>query len=152
TITPQTYQQLQNLKPFYGIDDVDVDRYKLDGTVAPVVLSARELKTAGVPQSSWEATHLAFTHGYGVVLAPANNAGTDGSPDLLVRNIPIDNSSSIEVNEPGIYFGENLSGYVLTNTKRQEIDFQNKSGENVTTEYHGKDGIEVGSWLRKAAF
>ena len=151
-ITPQTYQQLQNLKPFYGIDDVDVDRYNINGTMTPVVLSARELKTAGVPQSSWEATHLAFTHGYGVVLAPANDQNADGSPNLLIRNIPIDNSSNIDVNEPGIYFGEGLSGYVITNTKRDEIDYQNKAGENVTTEYHGKDGIDVSSFIKKAAF
>ena len=57
-LTGQTYQQLQALKPFYKIDDVDVDRYNINGKTTQVDVSARELDTANVPQQSWEGTHL----------------------------------------------------------------------------------------------
>ena len=47
---------------------------------APVTSTPR-----GIPQPSWEGTHLAYTHGYGLALAPANTTNTDGAPDYLVQ-------------------------------------------------------------------
>ena len=35
-ISLKTYQQLQSLKPFYKIDDVDVDRYNINGQTTQV--------------------------------------------------------------------------------------------------------------------
>ena len=151
-MTGQTYQQLQALKPFYKIDDVDVDRYTINGKITQVNLSARELDTANVPQASWEGTHLTFTHGYGVVLSSASKQAPNGQPDLLVRNIPVQNQAGIPLEQPGIYFGNHLDGYVVVNTKRQEIDYEDANGNNVPTAYTGQDGISMGSWIRRAAF
>ena len=81
-ISLKTFQELQSLKPFYKIDDVDVDRYTINGQTTQVLLSARDLNTPGVPQASWEGTHLAFTHGYGFVLAPSNAQTPEGQPDV----------------------------------------------------------------------
>src|SRR3954452_18801750 len=86
-ILGKTFQQLQNLRPFYNITDVDVDRYMINGKQTQVMISARELNTSGVPQSSWEATHLAFTHGYGIVAAPSNDQTSTGDPSFLVKDI-----------------------------------------------------------------
>ena len=151
-LTGQTYQQLQALKPFYKLNDVDVDRYSINGAPTQVDLSARELDTANVPQQSWEGTHLTFTHGYGVVLSSASKQAPNGQPDLLIRDIPLKNDAAIPLAEPRLYFGNHLDGYVVVNTKRQEIDYQDTSGQNVLTEYTGKDGISVSSWFRRAAF
>ncbi len=56
----------------------------------------------------------------------------------------------------GVYFGQGQSDYVIVNTGRSEIDFQDRSGKPVTTSYSGQDGINIGSGLsglfRKAAF
>ena len=116
------------------------------------MLSARELDTANVPQQSWEGTHLTFTHGYGVVLSSASKQAPNGQPDLLVRDIPVHNETNIKLDQPGVYFGNHLDGYVVVNTKRQEIDYEDASGNNVPTAYTGKDGISVSSWFRRAAF
>jgi uncharacterized membrane protein (UPF0182 family) len=151
-ILGKTFQQLQNLRPFYNIGDVDVDRYTINGKKTQVMISARELNTSGVPQSSWEATHLAFTHGYGVVAAPSNDQTATGDPAFLVKDIPVANSDNIKVDESAIYFGENLSGYVVVNTKREEIDFQKPDGSNSLRNYAGQDGIDIGSIVNKAAF
>jgi uncharacterized membrane protein (UPF0182 family) len=84
------------------------------------MVSARDLDTAGVQQSSWEATHLAFTHGYGVVAAKANDRTTSGDPDLVVSDIPVSTTGGMpEVEEPGIYFGEDKTGYVIVDTDRK---------------------------------
>jgi uncharacterized membrane protein (UPF0182 family) len=151
-IMPDTYRALQSLKPFYKISDVDVDRYVLNGNLTQVVLSARELNSSGVPQQSWEGTHLAFTHGYGVVLSSSSAQTTDGQPDQLIRGIPITNETDIKVDKPGIYFGQGLGDYVIVNSKRQEIDFEDTAGRNETTQYSGADGIKIDSWIKKAAF
>jgi hypothetical protein len=151
-ISLKTYQQLQTLKPFYKIDDVDVDRYNINGELTQVVLSSRELNTAGVPQSSWEGTHLAFTHGYGLVLAPSNAQTPEGQPNFQIQDIPFSNSTDINLSQPDIYFGEHLDGYVVVNTKRTEIDYQDAGGNNIPTTYSGQDGIDMSSFVRKAAF
>ncbi|HEV3227623.1 MAG TPA: UPF0182 family protein, partial [Acidimicrobiales bacterium] len=151
-IMPSTYRTLQALKPFYKIEDVHVDRYKINGQTTQVVLSARELESAGVPQPSWEGTHLAFTHGYGVVLSSSSQQTANGQPDLKIRDIPITNQTDIKLDQPGIYFGQHLDGYVITNSKRQEIDYEDSAGNNVPTTYTGADGIPLSSWIKKAAF
>jgi uncharacterized membrane protein (UPF0182 family) len=151
-LTGVTFRQLQSLKPFYTIRDTDVDRYSINGAQTQVIISARELNTGEVPQKSWEATHLAFTHGYGVVAAPSNRQTPSGQPDFVVKDIPITDTSEIKVQEPAIYFGEGLSGYVIVNTKRQEFDFPKPDGTDSLRNYAGQDGIDVGSIVNKVAF
>jgi uncharacterized membrane protein (UPF0182 family) len=150
----QTYQQLQALRPFYSINDVDVDRYEIDGELAQVMISARELESEEVPQQSWEATHLSFTHGYGVVMSPANSKEATGRPDLVVSDVPVRDRAGLglEPERAGVYFGENLSGYVIVGTDRPEIDFQDEEGASIERNYDGADGVGIGSWLRRAAF
>ncbi|MBA3955453.1 MAG: UPF0182 family protein [Acidimicrobiia bacterium] len=147
-----SYQRLQEVRPQYQILDVDVDRYEIDGELTQILLSARELDTPGVPQDSWEARHLTYTHGYGAVASPANSKTAGGRPELLVSDIPVDGIPSLNLeDEPGIYVGEGLEDYVMVNTAREEIDFQNAEGTQFTT-YDGADGVDVGSYLRRAAF
>jgi uncharacterized membrane protein (UPF0182 family) len=153
-IMPSTYRALQTLKPFYKIEDVDVDRYTLNGQLTQVVLSARELNSGGVPQQSWEGTHLAFTHGYGMVLSRSSTQTPDGQPDQLIRDIPISNGTNINLDQTGarIYFGQNIDGYVIVNSKRQEIDYEDQNGNNQFTNYTGSDGVKIDSFVKKAAF
>ena len=155
TLAGQTFEQLQRIRNYYGINDIDVDRYVIDGESTQVNIGARTINEAGVPGESWEATHLAYTHGYGVVLAPSNaSQGTE--PEFLVGNVPSDINPRIadegfRLDQPGIYFGEDLGGYVVVGTNRDEIDFQDEDDTQVTT-YEGADGVPVGSLGRRLAF
>ncbi len=79
-ILRQTYQQLQSLASFYEINDVDVDRYVIDGKTTQVMVSARELNTSKVPQASWEARHMAYTHGYGLVVRAGEHEAVRRQP------------------------------------------------------------------------
>ena len=156
-IMKSSFDRQQQLKGFYEFNDVDVDRYEIDGKVTPVMIAARDLNTAGVAQASWEATHLAFTHGYGVVAAKANDRTRSGDPALVARDIPVVTSGGLpEIDVPGIYFGENKSGYAIVDTERPEIDYQNEDNEPVNTTYEGADGVRLGSGLagfvRRSAF
>ena len=155
--TRNSYEQKQKIKSFYEINDVDVDRYMIDGKMTQVMLAVRDLATEGISQPSWEATHLAYTHGYGVVVATANDKTTAGDPVLVGKDIPVQSSAGfIKVDRPGIYIGENKSSYVIVGTNREEIDYQGADNVTETTSYTGKDGIRLGSgvsgFVRKAAF
>src|SRR5947209_10033 len=83
-----TYQQLQEIRAFYRFNDVDVDRYNIDGRPTQVELSARDLNPAGLPSQSWINSHLSYTHGYGAVLSPANAVTSGGDPQLLLKDLP----------------------------------------------------------------
>ncbi|HUW02563.1 MAG TPA: UPF0182 family protein, partial [Acidimicrobiales bacterium] len=155
SILGKTYQQLQATRDYYVINDVDVDRYQIDGQETQVVLSVRDLQTSGVPQKSWEAEHLVFTHGHGVVVASSNAKTAGGRPDFFVSDVPAtvdeDKLDVLGLDNPAVYFGEELSGYVVTGSTREELDYQDEE-ETVFTRYDGADGVSIGSLPRKAAF
>ena len=101
----RTFEQNQQVRGFYSVADVlDVDRYEINGEMTQVTIGPRSINPAGVPGDSWEAAHVAYTHGYGVVLAPSN-ATVSSEPDFLVGNVPpqIDPSlsdSGFELRQP----------------------------------------------------
>jgi uncharacterized protein len=151
SVSGRTFEQLQQIRGYYSISDVDVDRYEIDGERTQVNIGARTINPDRIPNPSWEAQHLAYTHGYGVVVAPSN-AARGNEPGFVVQNIPPRvGVPELELDEPGIYFGEDLGGYVITNTSRNEIDFQ-EGEETRFTEYDGDDGVGIGSPLRRVAF
>lgn len=149
-VLQRTYQRLQEVRTFYRFTDVDVDRYRVGDDLTQIVLSARELNPNSLPSDSWENRHLAFTHGYGAVLSPANAVTSDGQPDFLVKNIPPQGEP--EIAQPRLYHGEAIGGYAIVNASRDEIDYLQEDGTAVTTRYDGKGGVGVGSLLRRVAF
>jgi len=146
-----TYNQIQSIRLYYDFHDVDVDRYVIDGEYRQVMLSARELsaeKLAGEAQT-WVNRRLQFTHGYGVALSPVNEISAEGLPMLLVKDIPPVGSFNIEL--PQLYFGEKTNDYVIVKTKTQEFDYP-MGDENVYGHYEGKDGVSLGSLIRRLVY
>ncbi len=151
TVLGQTFPRLEQLLPYYSLNDVDVDRYVIDGELTQVVLSARDLDTGGIPASSWEARHVIYTHGYGVVMASGTTKTEEGRPDFILQQVPVQENTDLALERPQIYFGEDLGGYAITNATRQELDFQVGDETELTT-YSGADGVGVGSFMRRIAF
>jgi uncharacterized protein len=152
-VVHDTYQQLQSERNFYRLDDLDVDRYDIDGRTTQVVISTRELSTSGIPQESWEGQHVAFTHGYGAAAAPANAVTSEGSPDFVLGDVPVrSDDEALDVTQPQVYVGEGLGGYAVVGATRDEIDFQDAEGDTVSTRYEGEAGVRMSSLLRRAAF
>jgi len=160
TIVEPTYQRLQSQYSQLRFNELDVDRYPIktpSGDIAntQVIIGTRDLNVAQIPQGSWEGQHLAYTHGYGVALAPANATTTQGRPDFLIRNVPqiVDTSRiSADVSQPQLYYGENVSGYAITNASREEIDYVQADGQTKFTQYSGSGGVKLDSFIKKAAY
>jgi hypothetical protein len=126
-----SFSRRQEIRPYYGITDVDVDRYVIDGELTEVMVAARDLNTDGIQRPSWEATHLIYTNGYGVVAATANDKTASGDPRLVARDIPVTTTNGMpEVEQPRLYFGENKSGYVIVNTDVRDPERQQRGDED----------------------
>jgi uncharacterized membrane protein (UPF0182 family) len=123
---------------FYTINDLDVDRYTVDGRLQQVVLGARELNSAGIPNRTWVSRHLIYTHGCGVVAAPASRVTTDGRPTYV----------DLGVTRPQLYVGEGLNDYALVGTKQVEQTCPDLKPEA----YSSTGGVALSSTLRRAAF
>jgi len=148
----KTFPQLQRVRDYYRINDVDVDRYELNGRPTQVVLSVRDLNTANVPRDTWAAKHLTYTHGYGVVVAPANAKDASGEPAFVARDVPYTtDASELDLEQPAVYFGERLSQYVVVGSKQQELNFQEDEGTQYAA-YEGSDGVPLDNVLKRAAF
>lgn len=161
------YQQLQRIKQYYEFEDVDVDRYFLDGQERVVMASAREVSQDGISTggATWQNTHLVYTHGYGMVASQVNGSTSQGSPLFILQDIPPTGSSqagsqdlAAELNsgQPRVYYGErNDVPFVVVNSGTRELDYQGTStndNEQVTYAYQGQGGIPVGGFLNKLLF
>lgn len=148
----RTFPQLQRVRDYYRVNDVDVDRYELAGVPTQVVLSARDLNSAGVPQSSWAARHLTYTHGYGAIVAPANAVGSGGEPNFVGKDIPyVSSYPELTLTRPELYFGENLDSYVVVGSRQRELSYEDDS-ETQFTSYEGADGVQIDNFAKRAAF
>ena len=140
----QVYNQLQGIRMYYRFNDVDVDRYDIDGKPTEVFLSARELDKSRLSEQarSWINMHLIYTHGYGAVVTPVNSVNQEGQPMFTVKDIPPE--GDIKINRPEIYFGEITDDYAIVNTNAKEFDYPAGSGEaNKYTVYQGKSGTKL---------
>ncbi len=155
-IVIDTFQQLQAALSIHQIVDLDVDRYPLgepDGELTQVVTATRELNTDGNPESSWVRNHLAFTHGFGTVVAQGNRDDTNGDPAFLMQNTTLDRDPRFEpeLDRPHVYYGEETHAYAVVGTTRDEVTAE-EDNKDVTFRYDGEGGVGLTSTLRRAAF
>jgi hypothetical protein len=151
----QTFKQLQELKPYYFFNDVDIDRYVIDGKKIAINLAARELSIDGLSRQSqtWQNRHLMYTHGYGLVMSAVAEATNEGQPRMLVYDIPPKSSIDIKIERPEIYYGEHNNSYVITNTTVKPGEFDYPSGdENKYTVYAGTGGVKLDSFFKRLMF
>lgn len=148
----QVYNQLQGIRPYYVFNDVDVDRYVIDGVYRQVFLSARELDQTRLNEQArtWVNQYLKYTHGYGVTLSPVNMVTAQGQPEMMVKNIPPTTNTDFVINRPEIYFGEKTNEYIIVNTDEKEFDYPS-GADNVETLYEGEAGINL-SFVNKLLF
>lgn len=141
------YNSTQSIRPYYSFNDVDVDRYMINGEYTQTFLSAREINEANITDQ-WLNKHLQYTHGYGVTLSRVDKVTSSGQPDVLIKNIPPDSLvDEIEITRPEIYFGELTNNYIVVNTDEEEFDYPGDDG-NAYTKYEADSGIKLNLFNR----
>ena len=147
----KTYSQLQQIRTYYHFNDVDNDRYMVNGTYRQVMLSPRELSYADLPNKSWINERLVFTHGFGLAMGPVSGITKEGLPEFSIKDIPPVSSAGPAVTRPEIYYGESPNDYVIVNTKTREFSYPTTK-ENIYTVYTGKGGVRLTSILSRILY
>ena len=117
-----TFEQLQRRTFYFGVNNsLDIDRYEVDGELQDFVVAAREvdIRNLASNQRSWINERLAYTHGNGLIAAPADGVDAEGRP-LFVD--PESDDSPVRLEQPRVYYGELSPSYSIVNTEQDEID------------------------------
>lgn len=166
-ILSPTFTAKQQLKNFYGFPEMlNVDRYEVNGKLQDFVIAARELAPASFTgnQTDWINRHTVYTHGNGIVAAPANTVtdsssvgqeGTGSYPVFTVSDLTSESKfDTLQVTEPRIYFGELIANtpqdYSIVGAAGSEPREYDTETEKYT--YTGKDGVPIGNWVNRLAF
>ena len=159
----RTFRQLQELRSQYDFNDVDIDRYVVDGEIRQVMLSGRELNINELPaeiRSDWYKQTYTYTHGYGAVVSPVNEID-NGKPKMYIQGLPpIEYSEQwqhrfSETPGPRIYYGERTDRYVIVHPERSqglEFDYPQEGQQYAEYAYQGKGGVQLGSFWRKLVY
>ncbi|CAA9345606.1 MAG: INTEGRAL MEMBRANE PROTEIN (Rhomboid family) [uncultured Frankineae bacterium] len=117
-----TFEQLQRRTFYFGVNrSLDIDRYEVDGEPQDFIVAAREVQIGNLAsnQRNWINERLAYTHGNGLIAAPADRVDEEGRPIFVDPDSP---DSPVALEQPRIYFGELSPSYSIVNTDQPEID------------------------------
>jgi hypothetical protein len=144
------YNQVQIIRYYYKFNDIDLDRYSIDGKLNQVFIAPREIDADSIQPDTWQNKHLIYTHGYGLAMNKVNSITATGQPDFVIKDIPPTNTSGLTITNPRIYFGELTNDYAIVNTKIKEFDYPAGSDTQTTT-YKDDSGISM-TFLNKLLF
>ncbi|WP_445183395.1 UPF0182 family protein [Pseudonocardia sp. Cha107L01] len=156
----KTFTQLEQRKNFYGFpQQLNIDRYKVNGQVRDYVVAARELDTSALTgnQTNWINQHMVYTHGNGFVAAPANQvnsaldaaAGQGGYPNFTVSDTTT--KGDIPVSQPRIYYGRLITDYSIVGAAPGVPPREYDSDTDQIT-YDGKGGVPLGNLFNRLVF
>ncbi|WP_418154344.1 UPF0182 family protein [Actinoalloteichus caeruleus] len=161
-ILTQTFTQLQQRRNFYGFPDkLDIDRYTIDGETQDYIVALREINTEGLAenQRNWINRHLVYTHGNGIVAAPANEVnsaladtgGEGGYPNFKVSDLATPDGF-VPVENPRTYFGELGTAYAIVGTTDDQGNPYEYDTDNERYTYTGEGGVPIGNWFNRLVF
>jgi uncharacterized membrane protein (UPF0182 family) len=143
------YEELQGIRTYYSFPTIDVDRYRVEKSYRQVYLGAREIQFAKLPESAqnWINLHMQYTHGEGVAMIPAAQAG-DEFMTWFIKDIPPTSDFGLSTKQTSIYFGLEDKPFVIVPNDAGEIGTPIGDEETIVN-YTGNGGVAVNSLLRK---
>ncbi|WP_395246068.1 UPF0182 family protein [Agromyces sp. MMS24-K17] len=152
------FRQLEQYRQYYQFpDDLDVDRYQLEGGTQDTVVAIRDVNLEGLNDAStWYNSHIVYTHGYGLVAAAGNQRSADGQPVFLQSGIP--STGALGDFQPRVYFGENSPAYSIVGGPeggdKVELDYPagGDSGEQTYTTFDGDGGPKLDNAFTKLIY
>lgn len=152
------YQQLEQFRQYYQFpDQLDVDRYNIDGATQDTVVAVRDLALEGLGDAeTWFNSHIVYTHGYGLVAAAGNQRSVDGQPVFLQSGIP--STGVLGDFEPRVYFGESSPDYSIVGAPEGEdpveLDYPagGDSERETQTTFEGDGGPKLDNVFTKLVY
>jgi uncharacterized protein len=166
SIVAETYTQLQQVRSFYDFGKkLDVDRYTVNGVTSDYVVGLRGIDYGKLTdaQRTWQNTHTVYTHGYGLVAAPADRLGCPGQPYFVSGFLSgaaapagcTSGSDLLGVTQPRVYYGEGFSEYAVVGSQNgKSVEYDRPSGEAGAqySTYTGKGGVPLDSAWKRALY
>ena len=136
-----TLENTQTSTGYYTYRSANLAKYKVGDKEQIVYLSPREIKSSDRTYSN---KTYEYTHGYGEIITSATESTETGNIEYLQKNVS-GNDEVVNITEPRIYFSTDDSAIIATNTKnKQEYDYTDESGNDVTSSYDGEAGLQLG--------
>ncbi|SCG73210.1 UPF0182 family protein [Micromonospora humi] len=166
-LVSETYTQLQQVRGFYDFGSkLDIDRYAVKDKTSDYVVGVREINYGELTdqQSNWINRHTVYTHGYGLVAAPANQVVCGGQPYFVsgflgekAQEACSAPTEEIPAQQPRIYYGERMEpdDYAIVGQKGDrnvEFDRPTQTGGEQYYTYSGEGGVKVGSFPRRLLY
>ncbi|MGW0431336.1 UPF0182 family membrane protein [Micromonospora sp. NPDC003197] len=172
-VVSETYTQQQQVRGFYDFGPkLDIDHYTLGAAdqrkTQDYVVGVREINYDELTdqQRGWINRHTVFTHGYGLVAAPANQVVCGGKPffvsgflgDRAGQEGCSSQTEEIPTEQPRIYYGEQMGDgdYAIVGQVNKdrpvEFDRPTSTGGEQHYTYTGSGGVEIGSFTRKLLY
>ncbi|MCI2959183.1 UPF0182 family protein [Agromyces atrinae] len=152
------FEQLEQFRQYYQFpEQLNVDRYQVDGKTQDTVVAVRDLNLAGLGGGeTWYNSHLVYTHGYGLVAAAGNQRSVDGNPVFIQSGIP--STGVLGDFEPRIYFGETSPQYSIVGAPEGgnpiELDYPagGDDNEQVYNTFDGDGGPKLDNVFKKLIY
>ena len=150
-----TYRELEARFRYYDFPTVAIDRYEVDGRLAPVAVSVREVDPRGIEDPSWQNQHLRerYVRGLGAVASLASRSTPVGRPPMLLSDLPradvADTPPSLQLERDAVFYGTRPQPYAIITPTDSAFRAQDGSVGVAGVDY--PQGIEVGGLLRRLA-
>ena len=136
-----TLENTQTSTGYYTYRSANLAKYKIGDQEQIVYISPREITSSDRTYSN---KTYEYTHGYGEIITSATESTETGNIEYVQKNVS-GNDETVDITEPRIYFSTDNSAIIATNTKnKQEYDYTDESGNDVTSSYDGEAGLQLG--------
>lgn len=137
----KTLTNNQTSTGYYTYRSANLAKYKIGEKETLVYLSPREITNSGRTYSN---KTYEYTHGMGEIITSASKSTSTGNIEYIQKEVSGEDEV-IEITEPRIYFSTEKNDIIATNTKnKQEYDYTDEDGNDVTSSYTGEAGLQLG--------
>lgn len=137
----KTLENNQTGTGYYSYRNANIAKYKINGQDRLVYISPREMANSG---RTYNNKTYEYTHGMGQIVVDATNATETGNINYIQKEVS-GKDDLLNTNRQEIYFGLETNDTIATNTKnKQEYDYTDENGQEHTSTYTGKAGLQLG--------
>ena len=135
-----TLKNNQTSTGYYTYRNANLAKYKIGNEDRLVYLSPREITSSDRTYSN---KTYEYTHGMGEIITSATESTETGNIEYVQKDVS-GKDEVVNIEEPRIYFSTDDNAIIATNTKnKQEYDYTDESGNDVTSSYNGEAGLQL---------
>ena len=125
---------------YYLYKNANIAKYKINGLEQLVYVAQREISNNG---RTYNNKTYEYTHGNGQIIVSASNVDETGNIKYIQKDIE-GKDDVLNTKTQQIYYGLETNQTAITNAKdKQEYDYTDEQGNDITNVYNGKSGLKL---------